>query len=97
LRLQKSLGDTYCDDKLKTALTTDYHKADISDLNKAILEYVEKLTLKPVSIIKDDIDKLKSHGCTQRMIHDIVQVTSYFNYINRLADGLGVELEEGYN
>jgi uncharacterized peroxidase-related enzyme len=97
LRNEKSLGDTNCDDNLKTALTTDYPKADISDLNKAILGYVEKLTLKPSSITQNDINKLKSEGCTERMIHDIVQVTSYFNYINRLADGLGVELEDGYN
>jgi len=90
------LDSTPLDNSFKSDLISDYHKANISDLNKSILEYVEKLTLKPASIRQEDIDKLKQQGCTDRMIHDIVQVTSYFNYINRLADGLGVELEEGY-
>ena len=90
------LDSTPLDDSFKSALTTNFRTADISDLNKSILEYVEKLTLKPSNIVEDDIVKLKQQSCTERMIHDAVQVASYFNYINRLADGLGVELEEGY-
>ncbi len=96
MRSEKVLDRTSLDDSFKTTLISDYHNANISDLNKSILEYVEKLTLKPATITKEDIEKLKQQGCTERMIHDVVQVTSFFNYINRLADGLGVELEEGY-
>ena len=40
-----------------------------------------------------DLDALRRHGFKDRAIHDIVQVVAYFNYINRIADGLGVDLE----
>lgn len=97
MRAEKVLDNTTLDENFKADLINDYHKADISDLNKSILEYVEKLTLEPASTRQEDIDKLKSDGCSERMIHDIAQVASYFNYINRLADGLGVELEDEYS
>ena len=41
----------------------------------------------------DDVQRLKSHGFDDRAVHDAVQVVSYFNYITRIADGLGVEQE----
>ncbi len=40
-----------------------------------------------------DVEALRRQGFTDRAVHDIVQVTAYFNYINRIADGLGVDLE----
>ena len=40
-------------------------------------------------------DALRDHDWDDRAIHDITQVAAYFNYINRVADGLGIELEEG--
>ncbi len=44
---------------------------------------------------RQDVDTLRKLGWSDRAIHDAAQVTAYFNYINRLADGLGVDLEEG--
>ena len=41
-----------------------------------------------------DLDTLRAHGLDDRTIHDATQVISYFNYINRVADALGVEPEE---
>lgn len=80
-------------DTLKEQLVTDYKTADISEQDKLILEYAEKITRDAASIMQDYIDELKRHDMPDRMLHDIVQVASYFNYINRLADGLGLELE----
>ncbi len=88
----RSLGGI--DDALKQQLLTDYRTANVSDQDKLILEYTEKITRDAASITQDYIDGLKRHDISDRMLHDIVQVASYFNYINRLADGLGVELEE---
>jgi len=87
----RSLGGI--DDALKDQLVTDYRKADISEQDKLILEYTEKITRDAPSIIQDYIDELKRHHMPDHMLHDIVQVASYFAYVNRLADGLGVELE----
>lgn len=41
-----------------------------------------------------DVEELRSHGLCDPSIHDATQVIGYFNYINRIADALGVELED---
>lgn len=88
----RSLGGI--DDALKQQLVTDYRTTNITDQDKLILEYAEKITRDAASITQDYIDELKRHDMPDRMFHDIVQVASYFAYVNRLADGLGVEVEE---
>ena len=52
-----------------------------------------KLTSAPGAIKEADLEPLREHGLTDRDIHDAVQVISYFNYINRIADALGTDLE----
>jgi len=42
---------------------------------------------------RDDVAELHAHGFADRAIHDAVQVIAYFNYINRVADALGIEQE----
>ena len=79
---------------LKTQLINDYKTADITEADKLILEYAEKITKTPASITKADIDKLLANGFDKQGVHDIAQVASYYNYVNRLADSLGVELED---
>ncbi len=59
-----------------------------------MLDYAAKLTLEPASINKEDVESLARAGFTDSAILDICQVTAYFAFVNRLADGLGVELEE---
>ena len=81
------------DEALKESLTGDYKKAAVSDLDRLILSYAEKITREAHTIDQAYIDSLKVNGLDDRMLHDIVQSTAYFNYVNRLADGLGVELE----
>jgi len=58
-----------------------------------MLEYAVKLTLTPASVGPADVEGLRTLGFDDHAILDICQVTSYYNYVNRLADGLGVELE----
>ena len=59
-----------------------------------MLEYAECLTRTPWTVGGADAIELRRHGFDDHDIHDIVQITAYFNYINRVADGLGVEPEE---
>ena len=87
----RSLGNV--EDSLKKQLVTDYRTADIPDRDKLILEYAEKITREPAAISLKCVEGLTSAGFTDHELHDIVQVAAYFNYVNRLADGLGVELE----
>ena len=58
-----------------------------------MLTYVEKLTLYPWDMIEADVIALRDVGFTDAAILDINQVASYYAYVNRLADGLGVEIE----
>jgi alkylhydroperoxidase family enzyme len=58
-----------------------------------MLSYVEKLTKNPVSVWKDDMDALRVVGFDDTAILQITLIASFFNYINRVADGLGVGRE----
>ena len=54
-----------------------------------MLAYVEKLTLKPASCSQADLEGLRGHGFDDRAILQITMIASMFNYLNRVADGLG--------
>ena len=58
-----------------------------------MLVYVEKLTLHPGAITEDDVVALRLAGFEDRDIIDICEVTAYYAYVNRIADGLGVQIE----
>lgn len=74
-------------------LQRDYRQAPISANDRDMLEYAVKLTKTPWEITRQDVDKLCQAGFMDSAILDINQITAYFNFVNRLADGLGVELE----
>lgn len=58
-----------------------------------MLSYVEKLTRTPGAMVESDVVSLQRAGFTDRDILDIATVTAYYAYVNRIADGLGVQLE----
>ena len=80
-------------EKLGAQLVKDFREAELDEKDRAMLEYVSKLTLEPENMIEDDVMKLRKIGFSDGAILDICQVTGYFAFVNRLADGLGVELE----
>ena len=53
-----------------------------------------KLTRTPWAMTASDVEELKNQGFDDEAIHDAFQVAAYFNYINRVADGLGIDLED---
>ena len=59
-----------------------------------MLDYAVKLSLTPHAVTEADIESLRRAGFDDTGILDICQVVSYYNYVNRLADGLGVEMED---
>jgi uncharacterized peroxidase-related enzyme len=69
----------------------------VSPENRAMLDYAEALTLRPHTITAGHIEMLREHGFSDTAVLDICQVVSYYNYVNRMADGLGVELEDEWN
>jgi uncharacterized peroxidase-related enzyme len=78
---------------LLSALTSDYKRADIPAADRAMLDYVVKLTRSPGDMIAKDVNSLRVQGFEDRSIHDICVITAYYAFVNRIADGLGVELE----
>ncbi len=81
-------------DALVEAIRTDYRQADLKPEHRAMLDYAYKLTVTPWEMVEDDVKKLRDHGFSDRAILDINQITGYYAYVNRLADGLGVPLED---
>lgn len=59
----------------------------------ALVNYALKLTKTPQEISEHETEDLRAAGLSDRGIHDLVAVTGYFNFVNRMAAGLGVELE----
>ncbi len=78
------------DDALSEAIRHDYRTADLEPHDRAMLDYVAKLTLKPSSVQREDVENLRAHGFDDKAILQINLIASWFNYINRVADGLGV-------
>ncbi len=72
----------------------DYTKADIPNKDMAMLEYAVKLTSDPCNMQPTDVEALREAGFKDEGILDIAQVSAYYNFVNRLACGLGVELED---
>ena len=60
---------------------------------RVLCDLAMKMTREPASIREDDIDALRARGLDDSAIHDAIQVIAYFNYINRVADAVGVEDE----
>ncbi len=82
------------DASLVDAIKTDWTQAPLSDADRALCHFAVRLTRTPGAMTRDDVASLRAAGFDDRAISDAVQVVSYFNYINRVADALGVDLEE---
>jgi uncharacterized peroxidase-related enzyme len=76
--------------ELVEALQKDYRSAPISDQDRAMLDYVVKLTRDATKGSPDDHARLQAAGFDDRGILQITLIASWFNYINRVADALGV-------
>lgn len=81
------------DDSLVEQLSKDYASADVGSVDRAILDYSVKLTQRPSEVSAEDVERLRANGLEDRAIHDLVCIVGYFAFVNRVADGLGVELE----
>jgi uncharacterized peroxidase-related enzyme len=81
------------DKELVAALEEDYRKAPISEQEKVMLDYAVQITRDATRISPADHERLRSVGFDDRGILQITLIASWFNYINRVADALGVGRE----
>lgn len=79
------------------AIARDWREAQLDERDHALCAYAEKLTCAPHETGPESIEELRNCGLDDRAIHDATQVIGFFNYINRVADALGVEPEEFVN
>jgi uncharacterized peroxidase-related enzyme len=81
------------DEELVKALQADYKTAPISEQDRVMLDYVSQLTRDATRISQQDHERLRAVGFDDRGILQITLIASWFNYINRVADALGVGRE----
>ena len=81
------------DDGLVRALEEDYTQAPITNAERAMLDYVVQLTKDATQIGPQNHERLRTEGFDDRAILQITLIASWFNYINRVADALGVGRE----
>ncbi len=94
--LDKAGVDAEGQDRLLRALRDDPVSAPVTEAERAMLAYALKLTRAPAEMTAADVESLRAVGFDDRAIHDICAVVAYFAFVNRMADGLGVELESRF-
>jgi uncharacterized peroxidase-related enzyme len=90
---EKDLRAVVKNDAQRAAVQADYSSAELTVREVALLDFAVKLTKSPLGIRRDDLDVLRAHGFTDEQLVDAVHCIGYFNFINRVLDGLGVDPE----
>lgn len=78
------------DEALVEQLREDFRTAPITDAERAMLEFAVQVTLDATAVSRSTLDGLRAHGFDDQAILQMTLIASWFNYINRVADALGV-------
>lgn len=78
-------------------IAQDWRTAGVDPATAALLEFAERVTLHPGGCTSADVDRLRTAGWDDRAVNDAAQVCAYFNYINRIAQALGTDLEDWFD
>ena len=82
------------DDDLVERIEADFETAGVSEKRVAMLRYAMKLTVTPGEVDESDVESLRDVGFTDTDVLHIAEVVGYYAYANRIADGLGIPLED---
>lgn len=82
------------DPRVMDRLPVDFQEAPVTTKDRALLAYCDKLTRSPAAMGREDVETLREAGFADAEILDINLIASYFNFVNRVVLGLGVDLEE---
>ncbi len=83
------------DPELASHIMHNYTQADLDDQTRGMLDFAVKLTKDPAKNTKADLQKLRDLGLDEQEVLATVLITCFFNFMTRLADGLGVQVPEG--
>ena len=78
------------DDTLVQAIREDHRTAPVSEAEHAMLEYIDRMTRDAVQLGREDIARLRDVGYDDTAILQMTLIGAWFNYVNRVADALGV-------
>jgi uncharacterized peroxidase-related enzyme len=90
---EKDLRSAVESDEQRRAVQDDYHAAGLTPREVALLDFAVKLTKDPAEVRRADLDALRGQGLDDEQLVDLVHCVGYFNFINRVLDGLGVDPE----
>src|SRR5689334_20405889 len=90
---EKDLRTVVESDEQRKAVQANYQSAGLAAREVALLDFAVKLTRSPSRMERHDLDALRSRGFTDEQLVDAVHCIGYFNFINRVLDGLGVAPE----
>ncbi len=90
---ERDLRSVVESDEQRQAVQEDYRKAGLTQREVGLLDHAVKLTKQPSGVGRDDLDALRSLGFNDEQLVDAVHCIAYFNFINRVLDGLGVDPE----
>jgi uncharacterized peroxidase-related enzyme len=74
-------------------VSRDYRESELEPRLRALCDFAVQVTRAPASVAEADVERLREHRWSDAAIHDAIQTIAYFNYINRVADAVGVENE----
>ena len=87
------MREQFTDEQI-SQIVADFQAADIDEATKAILEFAVKVTKAAPTVTQADLEHLRSYGLTDEALFAIVEVVGFFNYVNRIADAFGIELDD---
>jgi uncharacterized peroxidase-related enzyme len=90
--LRVELGDR----ELADAVKKDYRQAPVDEATRALLDFADKVNLDGHSCQAEDLEQLRGHGFSDENIVDATAIIGMMNYLNRIADALGIALNEEY-
>jgi uncharacterized peroxidase-related enzyme len=90
-RLSAALGD----ETLARAVARDYREANLTARDRVMLDAAVALTCEPSERKSEDVERLREYGFDDAAILKLVEIAAFYNFVNRIASTLGVELEDG--
>lgn len=88
-KLARALGD----EALARAVAQDYREANLAARDRVLLDYAVALTCEPAERTRADVERVREYGFDDAGILKATEITAYYNYVNRVASALGIELE----
>jgi uncharacterized peroxidase-related enzyme len=90
---ENDLRSVVANEEQRQAVQNDYRSANLMPRERVLLDFAVKLTKSPSAVRSHDLDTLRAHGFTEEQLVDAIHCIGYFNFINRVLDGLGVDPE----